>query len=64
MPQTAIYGGDTLYVIKQGRLEPRTIRIVGVADKDVLVRGAVDPGERVLRTRLSAPGAGLRVEEK
>lgn len=64
LPQTAIYGGDTLYVIKQGRLEPRTIRIVGVADKDVLVRGAVDPGERVLRTRLSAPGAGLRVEEK
>lgn len=64
LPQTAIYGGDTLYVIKKGRLEPRTVRIVGVAEKDVLVRGPVDAGDRVLRTRLSAPGAGLRVEEK
>ncbi len=63
LPETAVYGNDTVYVINgKGRLEPRKVEVVGIDEGQVLVQGAVRAGEKVVRTRLSAPNKGLRVE--
>lgn len=60
---TALYGGDRVYVIEGGRLSERVVDVVGAAGKDVLVRGRIAPGERVITTRLSNAGEGVRVRE-
>jgi len=48
-------------VIKDGRLERRTVTPVGGADGNVLVRGDLQDGERVAATRLARPGDGVKV---
>jgi len=61
LPQTALYSNDHVYVIKDGRLERRTVTPVGGADGNVLVRGDLQDGERVAATRLARPGDGVKV---
>ena len=63
LPASSLYGGDTVYVVEDGRLAARTVALVGASGSDILVRGAVKPGERVLETRISTPGAGVAVKE-
>ena len=63
LPRTSIYNGSTIYVIEKGRLAERKVEIVGRLDGDVLVRGAIEPGDRVVSTRLTRPGNGLKVKE-
>ncbi len=38
--------------------------VVGAAGKDILVRGGIAPGERVITTRLSNAGEGVKVREQ
>ncbi|MEZ5909514.1 MAG: HlyD family efflux transporter periplasmic adaptor subunit [Hyphomicrobiaceae bacterium] len=64
LPASAVYSARTVYVIEGGRLSQRTVEIVGLAEADVLVRGQIKAGEKVVTTRFSAPGAGLKVEER
>ena len=63
VPSTAIYNSSRIYIIEKGRLVERKIKVVGRLDEDVLVRGDVRAGDRVVRTRLTRPGDGLRVKE-
>jgi len=63
LPATALYEGDTVYVIKDGRLDPRKVTIAAGADADLLVRGDIKEGERVLTSRISTPGGGVLVKE-
>jgi len=63
LPSTAVFDGDTVYAIKDGKLEARKVAIVSTADSDVLVRGDLVEGEKIMTTRLSLPGAGVRVRE-
>ncbi len=64
LPQTALYGSDRVFVIEQGRLKARAVALVGAAGNQVLVRGDIAQGERVISTRLSAAEDGLRVDER
>lgn len=64
LPQTALYGGDRVYVIRKDRLSERTVEVVGTAGEDILVRGKIAAGDRVVTTRLSSAGEGLRVREQ
>lgn len=63
VPATAIYDGDTVYVVKEGRLDPRRVEVVASAGADHLVRGPLEDGERIAVTRLSTPGKGVAVKE-
>lgn len=63
LPDTAIYGTDRIYVIKDGRLAARQVDVVGYDGADVLVRGELTDGERVIVSRISEAGEGLLVEE-
>lgn len=62
LPESAVFGTDTLYVIKENRLKRRAVEIVGHAGSRILVRGAVEDGEEVLTTRLAVAGEDLLVE--
>ena len=64
LPETAVYGGERVYVIADGRLSERKVELIGSAGDDVLVRGAIAQGDRVVTTKLTNAGEGLAVEEK
>lgn len=66
VPQDAIYYGDQLYTIDEGRLVANTVSILGYQQRDdqqwALVRGTALNGEiEVLTTRLSQPTNGTPV---
>ena len=64
LPATAVYGTDRVYVIEDGRLAGREIEIIGYDGSDVLVRGALEDGEKVVVTRITEAGDGLKVNER
>lgn len=64
LPQTALYGGDTVYVVQDERLTARKVELVGAAKADILVRGNLKAGDAVMTSRLSKAEAGLRVREQ
>ncbi len=63
LPQTALYAGNTVFVIVGGRLTARQVEIVGIAGQDVLVKGSIVQGEMVVTTRLTNAGEGLAVKD-
>lgn len=64
LPQTALYGGDTIFVVQDHRLAARKVELVGAAKADILVRGDVQAGEAVMTSRLSKAEPGLKVKEQ
>jgi len=64
LPQTSLYGGKLVYVIVEGRMKARTVDLIGATGSQILVRGQISKGERVITTRLTAAQDGVRVEEK
>ena len=63
LPSTALYGGDRIYVIENDRLVTRKVRVVGGMEQDLLLAGALKNGDRVMVTRISTPGDGVKVSE-
>lgn len=61
LPETALYEGDTVYVVVENRLEARKVALLERLGTDVLVRGGIAEGDEVLTTRLSEVGPGVRV---
>ncbi|MEQ8824361.1 MAG: efflux RND transporter periplasmic adaptor subunit [Filomicrobium sp.] len=63
VPAAALYNGDTIYVIENDRLVGRKVSIVGGKSQDLLVRGDLKDGERIMTSRISTPGDGIKVVE-
>lgn len=63
LPGTAIFDSDTVFVVADGKLYARKVDILATAGQDVLVRGDIRAGEKIMTTRLSLPGDGVRVQE-
>ena len=63
LPATALYNGDTIYVVENERLVPRQVNVVGGIEQDLLFAGEVRDGDRVITTRISTPGEGVKVIE-
>ncbi len=61
LPDEAVHDRKTVYVIKDGRLDARKIEIVGRIENDVLVRGALSDGERIVDRIFPEIGPGVRV---
>ena len=62
IPSVAVYSGNVVYVVVDGRLAPRKIEVVGSDGKDLLVSGDLKSGDEIITTRLSKPGTGVRVD--
>jgi len=64
LPQTSLYGGDTVYVVQDSKLAARKVELVGAAQADILVRGGLTAGDAVMTSRLSKVETGLKVKEQ
>jgi membrane fusion protein, multidrug efflux system len=62
LPASALFHGDTVYAIEDGRLLPRSVELVADLGARILVRGEFDSGEPVVTSRLAEIGPGLKVE--
>lgn len=62
LPRSAVYGGDTVYAVEEGRLVPRRVRVVAREGATWVVTGEIRDGDRILTTRLPEAAAGVRVE--
>jgi multidrug efflux pump subunit AcrA (membrane-fusion protein) len=62
LPESALYGADTVYVIAAGRLEKRSVELVARVGNDVLLRGGIRDGDQVAVTRFAEIGPGQKVE--
>jgi RND family efflux transporter MFP subunit len=64
LPEEAIHGGDTVYAVVDGRLQPRRVEVVGRDGSDAFVRGDFETGDRLVVTRFPEIGPGLKVREE
>ena len=62
IPQTALYQGEFIYLIKDGRLEPAKVDVVGAAGNDKLIKAPIANGTEILASRLTLAGKGVRVK--
>ena len=62
VPETVLHPGNVVYGVEDGRLVPRRAEIVGRVGNDVLLRGELSDGERLVTTQSVAIAPGLRVE--
>ncbi len=62
LPETALVGGDTVYAVVEGRLEPRPVALLARVGNDVVVSGGIAEGDRIATTRFPEIGPGVKVQ--
>ena len=63
IPEAALFGGDHVFVVVDGRLERRAAMPLAFDEGRLIVRGDFADGDIVLATRLVEAGEGLRVAD-
>ena len=61
LPESALHEDERVYVVVDGRLQPRLVELVARIDNDVLVQGELAHGEIVATTRFPGIGPGVKV---
>ena len=61
LPESALYDGDTVYAVVDGRLEPRRVEVVVRIGTQVLVSGDLAADDMVVTTRFAEIGEGIKV---
>lgn len=64
LPETAVSGGDHVYIVENGRMARRAVTLEGAVEREVLVRGDLKAGERVIVTRIAEAGDGVAVADR
>ncbi len=62
LPEEAVFDDQRVYAVRGGRLEARRVEVAGRTGGDLFVRGEISDGERILITRFTEAGPGVRVE--
>ncbi|MEM9332959.1 MAG: efflux RND transporter periplasmic adaptor subunit, partial [Pseudomonadota bacterium] len=63
IPETALYGNDTVYVIREGILESRRVLVHAFSEEFAIISGDLIDGEEVLTTRIAEISDGIRVKK-
>jgi RND family efflux transporter MFP subunit len=63
VPETALYDEQRIYIAEEGRLRSMPVSVLAFWDADVIIQADLEDGARVLTTRISEVGEGLRVRE-
>lgn len=61
IPREALRDDSTVWVVQDGRLRVRQVEVLQNVDDRSLVRGQIEPGERVVTSRLRSAIDGMRV---
>ena len=61
LPESALYGNDTVYAVVNGKLEDREVRVHARDGEFVILTGAIENGAEILITRIAEISSGLRV---
>ena len=62
LPETVLHPGGVVYGVRDGRLVQRRTEVVARVGNDVLLRGDLSDGDRLVTTQSVAIAPGLRVE--
>ena len=62
LPEDVIYNGNLVYIIVDGRLEPRPVKTIGNIGGDVIIEEGLKTGDIVLTTWFAEAGPGTRVQ--
>jgi multidrug resistance efflux pump len=63
VPETALYDEQRIYIAEEGRLKSIPVSVLAFSGTDVILQADLEDGARVLTTRISEVGEGLRVRE-
>ncbi|MCZ7682112.1 MAG: hypothetical protein M5U28_26290 [Sandaracinaceae bacterium] len=62
VPRAALREGEVVWIASEvGSLEVRAVDVAWTDEERVLVQAGVEPGERVITSRIGAPVPGMRV---
>ena len=64
IPDTAIYGTNTVYTLVDGKLVEITVAVAAFEGEQVLISSGLKPGDEVLTTRITEVSAGLNVRRE
>lgn len=63
LPRTAVHDGDRVYVYaKDDTLDVRRVKILWGRPKTVLVASGLEPGERIVTSKIGAPVQGMKLK--
>ncbi len=62
LPASALFSGDTVYVVEDERLRPETVKLVMANGDNVLIRADLEDGMSVVTSRLAGIAPGLKVK--
>lgn len=61
LPETSLFEGKFIYAIINNRLSKREVKVIGASENNIIVKGNIKEGEKVLTTRISTVGEGVKV---
>lgn len=61
LPETALYENGRVYIIVDGRMAPRDVRVEALDQGSAIVSGALQDGDVVVTTRIAGGGGGVKV---
>lgn len=64
LPDTALYNGDTMYIVERKKLVGKKVSVASFDGESVLVESGILAGDEVLTTRISEVSNGLRVRKE
>ena len=63
-PETALYDNNTVYVIKDGKLEARAVSILARDGDHIIASGVLNDGDEIMTTHIAEISEGLRVSSQ
>ncbi|MBZ8133858.1 efflux transporter periplasmic adaptor subunit [Afifella sp. IM 167] len=61
LPETALYGGNSVFVVEDGRMRRRPVEVAAYDGADIVIASGLKPGEEVMTTQIADARDGLKV---
>lgn len=62
LPASALFDGNTVYVVEDERLRPETVELVAAYGQQILIQADLENGQPVVTSRLAEIAPGLKVK--
>jgi len=63
LPETALYNGADVFVVQEGKLARRTVKVAAFDGEDIIVADGLQPGDQVMTTHLTQADEGVVVRQ-